>query len=113
MVNLSEGNEIDFQSDELPDLDAILRQPPGEESFGLQTARKEEIEMADSILAAAPANRMPLEVMEYIAGLTEKNADGEYYNAGWRTRWNPVIVRFFSATNYGKPAGDTTAWCAA
>ena len=103
-------NEIDFQSDELPDLDAILRQP---ESFGLQTARKEEIERADAILAAAPANRTPLEVMKYFAGVTEKNADGEYYNAGWRTRWNPVIVRFFSATNYGKPAGDTTAWCAA
>jgi len=110
MSSISGDNEVDFQAEDLPDLDAILRQP---ESFGVQAARKEEIEKADALLAAAPANKTPLEVMQYLASLTDKNADGEVYNAGWKTRWNPVIVRFFSATNYGNPAGDATAWCAA
>jgi uncharacterized protein (TIGR02594 family) len=110
VINLPEDGDIDFQSEELPDLDAILRQP---ESFGIQTPLKEEIEKADALLAASPASQTPLAVMQYFASLTDRNDDGEYYNAGWRTRWNPVIVRFFSATNYGKPTGDTTAWCAA
>jgi uncharacterized protein (TIGR02594 family) len=110
MSSISDNDEVDFQAEDLPDLDAILRQP---ENFGVQPAGKEEIEKADALLAAAPANKTPLEVMQYLAGLTDKNANGEFYNAGWKTRWNPAIVRFFSATNFGKPAGDTTAWCAA
>jgi len=44
--------------------------------------------------------------------LPDKNVDNEAYNGGWRVRWNPVVVRFFTETKT-TPAGDTTAWCAA
>lgn len=113
MTNAPDDNEADFLSDELPDLDAILRQPAGVESFGLQTALKNEIETADKILATMPTDQTPLALMQKLAALTDNNKDGECYNAGWKTRWNPVIVRFFSATDFGTPAGDTTPWCAA
>jgi uncharacterized protein (TIGR02594 family) len=113
MTNARNEGCADFESDDLPDLDIILRQPRDVESFGLQAARKEEIEKADAILAATPSDKSPLEVMQYFAALNVTNADGEFYNAGWKVRWNPVIVRFFAATNFGKPAGDTTFWCAA
>jgi uncharacterized protein (TIGR02594 family) len=110
MTQPPEADESDFSSEELPDLDAILREP---DSFGLQAPLKDEIVKADSVLAGSPEKRSPLEVMQYFSDLKDRNRDGEYYNAGWKKRWNPVIVRFFSATNYGAPAGDTTAWCAA
>ena len=47
-----------------------------------------------------------------VDGTLIRNRDGEFYNEGWRTRWNPVIVRFFEETRT-KPSGDTTFWCAA
>jgi uncharacterized protein (TIGR02594 family) len=99
----------DFETAELPNLDEILLGT----SFGIQPARKDEIEKADALLDAAPTNETPLDVMRYFEGLRDLNIDGELYNAGWKQRWNPVIVRFFSATNFGKPSGDTTSWCAA
>jgi uncharacterized protein (TIGR02594 family) len=103
----------DFESDELPDLEGILRQPDDAIDFGRRAALREEIEKADAILANAPSKVKPIDVMRYLETLRDINRDGELYSAGWRTRWNPVIVRFFAATNFGKPEGDTTSWCAA
>jgi uncharacterized protein (TIGR02594 family) len=102
----------DFAGEAFPDLDSVLSQPDVA-FFGIQPARKEEIQKADALLAAAPSGAAPLDTFRYLAALTDANADGERYNAGWKTRWNPVIVRFFTATNFGKPSGDTTSWCAA
>jgi uncharacterized protein (TIGR02594 family) len=113
MSKASNVGVADFESDELPDLDSIVRGPEGVNEFGLQLALKEEIEKADTILASAPSSMSPIEVMRYFETLRDTNRDGEFYNAGWKSRWNPVIVRFFAATNFGKPEGDTTSWCAA
>ncbi len=109
MSRKEDSQAPDFQTDELPNLDGILAGT----SFGIQPARKDEIEKADMLLSAAPMAGIPLDVMRYFKGLRDRNIDGEWYNAGWKLRWNPVIVRFFSATNFGTPSGDTTSWCAA
>jgi uncharacterized protein (TIGR02594 family) len=113
MTDQSTDSQVDFSDEDLPDLDAVLRQPGDAEDFGTRPALREEIEKADAILAGAPSNKTPLDIMRYLEAVPDVNRDGEHYNAGWRTRWNPVIVRFFAATNFGKPAGDTTSWCAA
>jgi uncharacterized protein (TIGR02594 family) len=109
MENKEPRQAPDFETAELPDLDGILAGT----SFGIQPARTEEIEKADTLLNAAPLNAAPLDVMRYFEGLQDLNIDSELYNSGWRVRWNPIIVRFFSATNFGKPSGDATSWCAA
>jgi uncharacterized protein (TIGR02594 family) len=113
MSKESSVDVVDFASDELPDLDGIVREPEGVVEFGRRLALKEEIEKADTILANAPSSTSPIEVMRYLEVLRDTNRDGEFYNAGWKSRWNPAIVRFFAATNFGKPEEDTTSWCAA
>lgn len=105
MANKPNDNEIDFKSEILPDLDEILHhQPAGAESLGVQAARK-------ALLAAARANRTPLDIMQYFARLSDRNADRENHNAGCKTRRNPFMVQFFCTTNYEKQVRDTTAWC--
>lgn len=71
----------------------------------------DEAALAARILARAPTSS-PLAVMLYFEALTQVNKDHEAYNAGWRTRWNPVIVEFFRQTAT-TPSGDVTPWCAA
>lgn len=66
---------------------------------------------ADRIVAHAPTTT-PLDVMLYLEALKTLNRDKEAYNAGWKRRWNPIIVGFFRETGT-TPSGDTTAWCAA
>jgi len=66
---------------------------------------------ARRIINAAPRST-PLAVMRYFAGLRDVNRDGEAYNAGWASRWNPVIVEFYRATD-DDHSGDRTPWCAA
>jgi uncharacterized protein (TIGR02594 family) len=69
---------------------------------------------AKKILEDAPTGVVPYQIAEYfITQVPEK------YQEAWPqpdpshpTYANPVIVAFFLATNL-KPAGDTTAWCAA
>jgi uncharacterized protein (TIGR02594 family) len=97
----------DFNSGNLPDLRAL----------GTNPATAEEVVKADSLLNAAPLNREPVNVLSYLESLPDQNVDGEAYRGGWKTRWNPLIVRFFDATRCGntrcKPSGDMTPWCAA
>jgi uncharacterized protein (TIGR02594 family) len=85
----------------------------GFDVFGLKPARPEEVMRAAELLAAAPQASSGVDVARYFAELTEKNSDGELYNAEWTARANPLIVSFFKATNYGSPSGDQTPWCAA
>jgi uncharacterized protein (TIGR02594 family) len=92
----------DFFSPDLPDL----------VSQGTDPALAPEIKKAGELLSGAPSSGAPLDVMLYLERLTDRNADDELYNAGWRTRWNPVIVTFFTAT-HTRPSGDITPWCAA
>jgi uncharacterized protein (TIGR02594 family) len=94
-------NYRDFASGDVPDLTLL----------GTEPALREEVRFADRILAGAPITA-PLHVMEYLEQRIERNKDNELYNGGWRTRWNPVLVRFFEQTRT-KPSGDTTPWCAA
>ena len=65
------GGAADFSSDELPDLDSILRLPEGAVPFGLQTALKEEIEKGDAILNGAPSDATPLDVMRYLEAIRD------------------------------------------
>ena len=93
----------DFFSFELPD---------DTRPQGVQPALDEEEAEARRIMQAAPRGSTPRDVLVYFAGLTTTNRDGHAYNAGWPTRWNPVIVNFFTQTRT-RPSGDTTPWCAA
>jgi uncharacterized protein (TIGR02594 family) len=95
-------NYRDFFSGEIPNL----------ELFGTNTPKGKEVEHADTLLISSPQNRTPLDVLRYLAAITDLNDDQEEYRGGWRDRWNPVIVRFFTETQT-KPSGDTTPWCAA
>jgi hypothetical protein len=62
-------------------------------------------------------------VMEYLASIATdpklgdiaKGTDGEYFNARWKKKANPLIVKFFHDIGYKKTPmpGDCTAWCAA
>ena len=86
---------------------------------GTANPRVEEIDTALEILERAPTGVTPLSIAEYFwnlhAGLlnTDDQPMLEYYAKEWPVRANPLIVGFFKATNYGKPSGDTTPWCAA
>jgi uncharacterized protein (TIGR02594 family) len=102
--NSSEINDNykDFEGSDIPNL----------RPFGTHPATPDEVEAADRLLSASPANKSPIDVMKYLEALPDRNVDHETYNGGWRYRWNPLIVRLFSETKT-KPAGDTTAWCAA
>jgi uncharacterized protein (TIGR02594 family) len=95
-------DQPDFRSEYLPDLQPL----------GTNTPKDPELREADELLQYSPRGKSPFEIMMYLAAITAKNADGEAYNAGWRERWNPVIVRFFDCTER-KPSGDETFWCAA
>jgi uncharacterized protein (TIGR02594 family) len=92
----------DFESSDIPNLRPL----------GTDPAKSDEVARADRLLLQSPDKKRPIDVMRYLESLSDRNADNEAYNGGWRKRWNPLIVRFFSETKTN-PAGDTTAWCAA
>jgi len=92
----------DFAGSELPDLRPL----------GTKPALPDEISKADALLLASPRNDDPINVLLYLESLRDRNVDSELYNAGWRTRWNPLIVRLFTETKT-TPSGDATPWCAA
>ena len=99
---IADNGEIpDFDSPTLPDL----------EELGTQPATTHEVQVSLSVLAGCPMSS-PLAAMTYFSRLTVKNTDNELYNAGWKNRWNPVIVAFFKGTKC-TPSGDVTPWCAA
>lgn len=94
----------------IPDYTGPL--PPSR--LGTQRPASEEEREAMSIINRAPYGPTPIDVARYFLDL----ANGVYgvnlkpYASGWPTRWNPVIVSFFRATNT-TPSGDLTPWCAA
>ncbi len=99
---IADENHRDYESSVIPDL----------QSLGTNPALAKEVETAKRLLGAAHKGQTPINIFSYLEGLTERNVDGELFNAGWRTRWNPVIVTFFKETKT-TPQGDLTAWCAA
>jgi uncharacterized protein (TIGR02594 family) len=92
----------DFSSAFIPVLRPLGTNPP-EDS---------EVATGDRLVLGSPKGAAPIEIMKYFAAITDNNSQGELYNAGWRDRWNPVIVRFFECGAM-TPSGDETAWCAA
>jgi uncharacterized protein (TIGR02594 family) len=75
-----------------------------------------EVIRAFRILWSAPRGVSPLEVARYFYGSKVrdlKNEQGESYNAEWTTRFNPVIVGFWTMVRTLPAEGDQTAWCAA
>lgn len=72
-----------------PDFEGPL--PPDLYTRGTRPPTTQEEAVARRILRSAPTSS-PLAIMRYFANLRDVNRDGEAYNAGWATRWNPVIV---------------------
>jgi len=85
--------------------------------FGTNPPTEPEQAQAYRILRAAPRNKSLLETAGYFESITERNTEGEHFNAAWRERWNPVIVQFYKVTQLSHPyvleRGDTIPWCAA
>jgi uncharacterized protein (TIGR02594 family) len=112
-------NYDDYASNDIPDLGSLGTDPYLDQALNLRSIRTypalpDEVSKGDSLLLSSPKNGSPLDVMKYLESLQEINIEGEPYNAGWRTRWNPVIVRFFQEGDTKlNPAGDRTPWCAA
>jgi uncharacterized protein (TIGR02594 family) len=92
----------DYSSAFLPALRPLGTNPPNDS----------EVSKGDQLILSSPKGSLPIEIMRYFADCTETNVQGEAFNAGWRDRWNPVIVRFFECGAL-TPSGDETAWCAA
>lgn len=80
--------------------------------LGVEDPAAEEVELGMQLISTAPRDVSPIEIATYFQALTNKNKDGEPYNAEWAVRANPLIVHFFTATRT-VPSGDRTAWCAA
>jgi uncharacterized protein (TIGR02594 family) len=80
--------------------------------LGTNSPDDQEVYKGDQLVLGSPIGSPPLETMKYFADITATNSQGEVYNAGWRYRWNPVVVRFFECGAM-TPSGDETAWCAA
>lgn len=85
-------------------------------AVGTDPATTAEMIRGFRILWNAPRGVEPLEVASYFHGSRVsalKNAEGESYNAEWSTRFNPVIVGFWTMVRTLPAAGDQTKWCAA
>ncbi|MDF2640229.1 MAG: hypothetical protein K0R64_3213 [Novosphingobium lindaniclasticum] len=110
--------------DEIPPLPSSMqgsaaidpRNDESSESFGLDDASSEQRRVARQILRKSPTATTPYDVAKYFEEVG-KGLHGEEIR-GYMRAWprnepaNPVIVSFFSATNFS-PSGDQTAWCAA
>lgn len=85
--------------------------------FGSNPALPKEEQIAKDILAKAPHATILVDVALYFESLPRLNDSGEFYNAAWATRWNPVVVGFYRHTDlsphYVLNNGDTIPWCAA
>jgi uncharacterized protein (TIGR02594 family) len=82
--------------------------------LGEKPAHPGEENTARDIIAKCPKGPTPYAVAQYFLDVSR----GVYgkawqpYTGGWPSRWNPVIVQFFNATN-SSPTGDITPWCSA
>lgn len=81
---------------------------------GTQSPTSDEEKKARFLLDTEFPNALPVEIGLYFLDIKDGKLGDEYrpYVTAWPVRWNPVIVEFFRATDT-RPAGDTTAWCAA
>lgn len=84
--------------------------------MGVGDPRPEEREIALQILNAAPSRANPIAVAEFFRRIGEPDSTPNNtwipYVHEWPARYNPVIVKFFEATDR-RPIGDCTAWCSA
>ena len=102
------------------DLQPFANSPPAPiiltDPVGTAMPTTDEIDYAIQILFGAPHNCSPLEVAEYFLsvgdGTSRFGPSVRQFAREWPVRANPVIYHFFTATKT-RPAGDTTAWCAA
>ncbi|MBG4058085.1 CHAP domain-containing protein [Pseudomonas aeruginosa] len=83
-------------------------------ALGTRSPTAEESAIGKQVLDGAPSACTPFEVASYFwaVGQGYFGEDRKPYASAWPSRWNPVIVEFFKATQT-KPDGDTTSWCAA
>lgn len=102
------------------DLAPFANRPPAPiiltDPVGTATPTTAEIDLAIQVLFDAPYDCKPIDVAAYFLrvgnGTSRLGADVRHFAREWPVRANPVIYHFFTATKT-KPAGDTTAWCAA
>ena len=86
---------------------------------GKDSPQVQEVDTALDILEKAPSGIPPFRIAEYFWNLksglynTDQQPNLDYYAREWPVRANPLIVGFFKATDYSKPSGDITPWCAA
>jgi uncharacterized protein (TIGR02594 family) len=86
---------------------------PTLEQLGKLQPKTEKVIKAKEILSNAPRDKGLVGIFRYFADLKDQTEDTkEFYNAGWKNEWNPIIVAFFQQTST-KPSGDITPWCAA
>ncbi len=79
--------------------------------FGSKPPKQQERETAQRILRSAPTGPRPIDVARYF--LDGAKVDAHYIEQWPRSdSWNPLIVEFFSATNY-TASSDMVPWCAA
>jgi hypothetical protein len=101
-----------------PDLAANAASPPAPytetELVGTAPPTQQEVKLAQELLVQSPFGTTPIDVAQYFLA-AGAGAYGQTYRSfvrEWPVRANPLIFHFFSST-LTKPAGDTTAWCAA
>ncbi|MBA5864781.1 MAG: CHAP domain-containing protein [Nitrospira sp. CR1.1] len=90
-----------------PSFDLINESRP----FGTHAPDKEQYKRAKAIWEGAPKGKAPYDIANYF--LSFEKTDAEVITQ-WpqAASWNPLIVEFFSATNY-RAENDLTPWCAA
>jgi uncharacterized protein (TIGR02594 family) len=111
---MTDADRVAFPADEaVPTIEQLLS------DRGVAPAYAAEVEKAKAIIEACPVKKNPVEIAQYFQDLRQGQlnaalgADAHHYGEEWPVRANPLIVQFFDATTLRKPAGDTTAWCAA
>ncbi|AYC32803.1 CHAP domain-containing protein [Pseudomonas cavernae] len=110
-ADLAGSDQPSLNNDPLPD-DVEAGSDAG--ALGTRSPTAEESALGKLVLDGAPSACTPFEVASYIwaVGQGHFGEDRKAYASAWPSRWNPVIVEFFKATQT-RPDGDTTAWCAA
>jgi uncharacterized protein (TIGR02594 family) len=97
---------------------AVPNFPFGFPFRGSWPALPEEIEHGRMLLAESlRQGHAALDIASFFQQISERNKDGEMYNAAWAIRWNPVIVGFYKSISLGRnyvlERGDSIPWCAA
>ncbi|RXT52412.1 hypothetical protein B6S44_16665 [Bosea sp. Tri-44] len=129
---LASGNRVFAQSSSIEpppvQFPAGLRVPTVEEYAeeldqvtGKESPYRQEVERGKKLLEDIPKGATPYATADRfrqwregkVGETDEERRLYSYYAREWPVRGNPVIMGFFDATGFRKPAGDTTYWCAA